>query len=185
MTRPEQDLIEALRAGELAAFQLVYRRHHQALLRVARRIVGHRADAEDAIQDAFVILFRRVGEFRGESALENWMHRVVVNLCLKLLVKRAARAEESGRTAELHAVIGDGARGDGEEAAALEREIEALPLRQKLVFTLAEVEGFSFAEIAEILRLHQPTVRFHLCKARERLRARLAPLLEMRTRGGR
>ncbi|MFO0982729.1 MAG: sigma-70 family RNA polymerase sigma factor [Planctomycetota bacterium] len=171
MTPGDHELVAALRAREIAAYQLVYERLGAGLLRVALRILGNRADAEDAVQDAFLILYRRIDAFRGRSSLRTWMHRVLVNVALKQLVKRTA--DRATNADSVRPRWSPPAPSDLDDRSMIAAEVEALPLRRKLVFVLAEVEGLSHAEIARVLGLQESTVRYHLCRAKARLRERL------------
>jgi RNA polymerase sigma-70 factor (ECF subfamily) len=147
------------------------------MVRLATQILGNRSDAEDAVQEAFLVAFRKAGGFRGESSASTWLHRVLINTCLKMRERRrpAASLEDPGRI--------EGPREpapieSAEIREVLQLEIAALPLRQRIVFTLSEVEGTALEEIAAILALRSATVRYHLFKARERLRERLRPRLD-------
>lgn len=177
-TDSDKDLVSALKRGEIGSFQALFERHRDPMLRVAFRILGNRADAEDAIQDAFLALFRKAAAFRGGSSFNTWFYRIVVNACLKIRRKRRAMRETMENAAiQDGPSIRDAGAADAEARSALDREIEGLPLRQKMVFVLSVVEGFSLKETAEILDLRPGTVGYHLFKARERLRERLRPYL--------
>ena len=91
---PEIDdpaLARRVMAGDTAAFELVMRRHNRRLYRVARAMLRNGADAEDALQDAYLAAFQSMGNFRGESSLATWLSRVVVNQCLGRLRRQARR----------------------------------------------------------------------------------------------
>src|SRR5579863_7433463 len=92
--RPEPTDAELLRrhvAGDTEAFGELFRRHRDRLWAVALRTVCDPEEAADALQDAMVSAFRRAGDFRGESAVTTWLHRIVVNACLDRLRRKAAR----------------------------------------------------------------------------------------------
>ncbi len=185
MPEPDEALIADLKSGDLDAYRELYERHRDRMLRVATRILPNRADAEDAVQEAFVILYSKVGSFGGRSSFVTWFYRIVVNACLKIRKKRA-RAHEIGNPEALEAAAAqaaDRASGCGADPAldeavqALDREIALLPLRQRTVFSLSMIEGFSLKETARILGLKAGTARYHLFMARDRLRVRLRPFL--------
>ena len=179
--KPESDeaLVVSLRNGDLEAFRELYARHKDAMLRLAARILRNRADAEDAVQEAFLVLFRKVGGFRGSSSFATWFYRIVVNASLQILKAQSAAHALRERAVRESPGVAPAPRNPGmrEAARILDREIEALPLRQRMVFTLIEVEGFSRGETAGILGLESGTVRYHFSVAKERLRRRLEPLL--------
>ena len=181
MSPSDEALIADLKSGDLGAFRNLYERHRDRMLRVAMRILSNRADADDAVQEAFVILYTKVGGFGGRSSFTTWFYRIVVNACLKIRKKRS-KAHEAAATGLLDALPaeGGGERSVTGAARALDREIALLPLRQRTVFTLSVVEGFSLEETARMLGLKGGTARYHLFKARERLRERLRPFMEDR-----
>src|ERR671932_431932 len=84
-------LLSAHVAGDPNAFAELVRRHRDRLWAVALRTVGDREEAADALQDALLSAYRAAGRFRGDSAVTTWLHRIVVNACLDLIRRRAAR----------------------------------------------------------------------------------------------
>ncbi|RBL80186.1 RNA polymerase subunit sigma-70, partial [Streptomyces cavourensis] len=88
-TRTDETL-PVVRAGEgdEEAFEVLVRRHSPAMLQLAMRLLGDRADAEDAVQDAFVSAWRKLPEFRRDAAFSTWLHRIVTNRCLNRLRSR-------------------------------------------------------------------------------------------------
>lgn len=180
MIRSDDELLTRLRTGEPHAYRALYERHGARLLRLARRILGQRQDAEDAVQESFLACYRRIRSFRGEGALATWLTRIAINVCLRALRRRAAQREKSGREAELRALWEEPDHGEDAESERLRRALAELPAQQRLVFLLAEVDGLARTEIAARLDLNPATVRFHLCKAKERLRARLGSRLDPR-----
>src|SRR5258708_23135968 len=87
----ERELLRRQVAGDAEAFGELFRRHRDRLWAVALRTVCDPEEAADALQDAMVSAFRRAGDFRGESAVTTWLHRIVVNASLDRLRRRAAR----------------------------------------------------------------------------------------------
>ncbi|MEO7058000.1 MAG: RNA polymerase sigma factor [Caldimonas sp.] len=188
-------LAERVAAGDRGAFQQLMRRHNTALFRAARAILRDDADAEDALQEAYLSAYRHIGEFRGQSRLSTWLTRIVINQALgrlrsrrrdnvvELLGDRAAgRVEEAAQE-----VVGDVA--ESPEAGAmrtelrrlLERKIDELPLAFRTTFVLREVEEMTIEEVAECLAVPAATVRTRVFRARALLRASLAVELDMAT----
>ena len=174
MSDTDQLLLEAVTAGDKGAFRELFDRHHAAALRLARRILGHREDAEDATQDAFVAVHRSAGAYRSESTFSTWFYRIVVNSCLKY--RRGARTDRVDCQLDDLASTA-GAPHDGEAERALDAALVKLPMRQRMVFALVAIEGVRIEDVAGILGLQGGTVRYHLCKARENLRRALRPWL--------
>jgi len=176
MADSDETLVVRLQEGRIEAFRTLYDRHQRSLLGLAGRILGNHADAEDAVHDAFMTLYEKVGGFRGQSSFTTWFYRILVNACLQVRKKR----EKAGALDGEPELIARAARPERfEEVSVMTREVDALPMRQRAVFYLAEVEGRSLKEAAGILGLKEGTVRHHFFKARERLRERLLPLLDL------
>ncbi|MDQ4092587.1 MAG: sigma-70 family RNA polymerase sigma factor, partial [Actinomycetota bacterium] len=159
------------------AFEALVRRHQRQLYRLAVRLLGNRSDAEDALQEAFVAAWRRLGGFRGDAAFSSWMYRIVTNRCFKLLRARrpVITLEELGdqpgpdsaspeQTAETHG-----------GAAALQRALQDLSIEQRACWVLRELHGLSYEDIAAIVDSSPDAVRGRLHRARCTLAEVMAP----------
>jgi RNA polymerase sigma-70 factor (ECF subfamily) len=176
------DLLRRHAAGDNEAFGELFRRHRDRLWAVALRTVCDPEEAADALQDAMVSAFRRAGDFRGESAVTTWLHRIVVNACLDRLRRRAARpAVPAGGEQALEAL----APQDGDHARATETRLDVdaalrtLSPEQRAALVVVDMLGFSVADAAVILDISQGTVKSRCARAR----ARLLPYLS-HLRGG-
>ena len=164
-SQAERETIEACRRGDLGAYERVFREHHRRLLAVALRMLGERADAEDAVQTTFIRLHRSIGSYRGDAALGTYLMRILINVCHDMLRARKRRLDL--RPAEP-------APGPGPDLRLqLEEAILSLPERMRACFVLYAVEGFPQKEIAEMLDIREGTVKAQIFQARERLRALL------------
>lgn len=165
-------LIEAAQAGDQGAFEELVRRHQLAVYRVALRMLGNRADAEDAAQDALVGAWRALPGFRMGSSFSTWLYRIVTNRCLSVL--RRGRIEE--QLPETHA---DSAPGPHERAEARDRldslkaALAALTPEQRAALVLREFEGLRYDEIGEVLGLSEAAVKGRLHRARLELADRV------------
>lgn len=171
------------RAGDLVAFEELYRTHGGRLHAVAYRMLGRAEDAEDVVQEIFLTTFRKIGSYRGDSALGTWLHRLGVNVCLDRLRSRARRNEQ--RTEWLDGDVADAppaaSRGLGAiDRLDLERAIHELPDGCRAAFLLHDVEGFEHREIAAMLGIAEGTSKSQVHKARRRLRAALTMQEETR-----
>jgi RNA polymerase sigma-70 factor (ECF subfamily) len=195
------DIELARRVGcrDQPAFELLMRRHNQMLYRIARGILRDSAEAEDAVQDAYLAAFRNIAAFRGGSRLSTWLARIVINESYALLRKRkragvvlpfdpAADAWSSGaRGAEEDAMSGtdaeqpDAAASRGEVRRLLERNIDALPDQFRTAFILREVEEMSVDEAAACLGVPAATVRSRAFRARALLREAMAREVDVAT----
>src|SRR5690625_4530314 len=160
---PGARLIARAAAGEEAAFELIMRRHNQLLFRTARSILRSDAEAEEAVQDAFLRAWFALDTFRAESKLSTWLVRIVTNEALGR-VRRARLTTlplEDAMTSpdpKLQLALAD-APDRGPEPSAfrtqvrdlIEEQIDLLPEAYRTVFVLSAVEGLSAAEVADVL----------------------------------
>jgi RNA polymerase sigma-70 factor (ECF subfamily) len=179
----ERDLIEALRAGDDAAFERVVREQGGRMLSVARRILRDETEAEEAVQEAFIQLHRKASDFREEARLSTWLHRVVVNAALMRIRKRKSRAEESiddqlpqFLESGHHAVEAtpwtpaDEALEQRETRDFVRESIDRLPENHSTVLLLRDIEELSTREAAGLLGLSENAVKVRLHRARLALR---------------
>jgi RNA polymerase sigma-70 factor, ECF subfamily len=170
----DSDLVERVRGGDSRAFDLLVTRHMRRAFSVAYRVLGHREDAEDLVQEAFLTVLERIDTFEAGRSFGPWFYRILVNRGLNLRKARTVR-QTMALPLELASAepLPDRAAEQAELQTRLRRAMEELPEKQRIVVQLFEVEGFSGAEIAEILDLPAGTVRFHLHQARQALRGAL------------
>jgi RNA polymerase sigma-70 factor, ECF subfamily len=169
-------LLDRLRAGDADALAELFARHGERAYATAYRLTCSADDARDVVQDVWVALPEAVATFEGRGSFEGWLHRVVVRTALARL-----RSQERRRETALPDDDAVGApstpRIDAPDAVldrmAIEQALAALPEHLRAVFVLREVEGYSHAEIAELLGLRRGTSEVHLFRARQRLRALL------------
>ena len=183
-------LVRRIVGGDVAAFEQLMRLHNRRLYRLARATLRDDAEAEDALQEAYLAAHRALGAFRGESALATWLSRLVTNECLDRLRKQARRhnifpigsldAEIEPETAlddSRQAESPDQALVRTQMRALLERKLDALPATLRSVFVLRVVEELSVEETAQSLGIPEATVRSRHFRARSLMREALA--LEM------
>ena len=171
------------------AVRLVTQRNNQRLFRAAWSILGNRAEAEDAVQSAYLRAFAAIASFEGRSTLSTWLTRIVINEALgRARAARRRRAHvDDGSVAflddyreKLMRGSSSGTAPDAEFARAqlrslLEQAIGALPPDFRLVFVMREIEGLSVDETAQSLGLVPATVKTRHLRARRRLQQSLAP----------
>jgi RNA polymerase sigma-70 factor, ECF subfamily len=183
----DHDLVERVRAGDAAAFELIMRRHNRRLFRLARSVLRNAAEAEDVVQETYLRAFAKLDAFAGPAGFSAWLARIAYNEAL-------GRVRGSDRVVSLHDYVsdGDGATdvrriatmtsrhpdperlaGSGELRRMLEDAIDALPDEFRAVFVLRAVEGMSVAETAEALSIRPETVKTRFHRARHRLQATL------------
>lgn len=155
----DAQLADACKRGNLRAFERLYELHASRMKSLAFHLVGNRADAEDAVQEAFIKVYRAVHGFEGHSALTTWMYRILLNCCYDLLRKRQRLAEDPAPAqfpiqSKLPLKI------------ALENALANLTERQRTVFLMFEVEGLKHAEIAAVFEVPEGTSRSWLFEAK-------------------
>ena len=186
-----QALMALVAAGDGTAFEVLMRKHNQLLFRTARSIVRDETEAEDVVQEAYLLAYRKAAGFRGEASLSTWLVRIVVN-------EANGRLRKQRRRADIIQLVPGGDGGDGgeedsmddafgaapeapDEAALraearklIEARIDALPDKLRTVFVLRAIEDLSVQETAEALGIPDVTVRSQFFRARGLLREALA-----------
>lgn len=191
----DRALAAAVGAGERDAFAALMRRYNRRLYRLARAILRDDAEAQDALQDAYLAAYRAIGAFRGDAQLSTWLSRLVSNACLGRLRRDARRHaaapmistsanDESDR--ELmdtsHAASPDDALMRTQLRRLIERKLDALPESFRVVFVMRCVEELSVEETAQCLGIPEATVRTRHFRARSLLRESLAQDLDLAER---
>ncbi|TKC78958.1 RNA polymerase sigma factor [Trinickia terrae] len=180
-------------AGDRAAFELMMRRHNRRLYRLARAALRNDAEAEDALQDAYVSAYRSIGRFRGDAALFTWLARLVLNECFGRLRRENRRQNvfpivELPSSADIEAMSAnesdspDNAAARAEVRALVERKLDALPEAFRVVFMLRSVEEMSVEETAQCLAIPEATVRSRHFRAKSMLRESLAREIDLAER---
>jgi len=159
----------------------LFSRHRERLWAVAVRTLGDVDDAADALQDAMISAFRRAGSFRGDSAVTTWLHRIVVNACLDLLRRQAARPATSGLAADTMDALALAAHGpapaaDSDTALDVTAALRTLPPDQRAALVLVDMLGYPVADAAEVLGISEGTVKSRCSRGRARLLPQLAHL---------
>jgi RNA polymerase sigma-70 factor, ECF subfamily len=186
----ESDVLARAQAGDHQAFAQIYSMNKRRIYSLCLRMVGNAAAAEDLTQEAFLQLHRKIATFRGDSAFSTWLHRLVINVVLMHLRKRAlpvismdeamepGTEDRAGRSFGAHDLNLSGAI----DRLALQRAIDELPEGYRLIFVLHDIEGFEHNQIAEMLECSIGNSKSQLHKARLKLRdvLRLYPQQENR-----
>ena len=167
-------------AGDADAFGVLFRRHKDRLWAVALRIACDPDDAADALQEAMISAFRRAGDFRGESAVTTWLHRIVVNASLDLLRRRSARSVGwSGNPDDLP--VAEPRQGVDSAASTdsrldVDAALRTLPPPQRAALVLVDMLGYSVADTSAILGVSEGTVKSRCARGRAKLLPYLAHL---------
>jgi len=179
--RTDAELLGAHVAGDPQAFNELVGRHKDRLWSVAMRTTGDAEEASDALQDAMISAFRRADQFRGDSAVTTWLHRIVVNASLDRLRRRAVRSTQPLPDDLEHlpgAVVADptDAMERRETQMAITAALAELPEDQREAVLLVDVEGWSIEDAAAQLGCPPGTVKSRCFRGRAKLAKRLAYL---------
>jgi RNA polymerase sigma-70 factor (ECF subfamily) len=170
----ESQLIARVRAGDSAAERALYDAHVDRVYRLAFRLAGDDALAQDFTQETFIRAFDRLGTFRGESAFSTWLHTITTTVVLNGLrkVKRFRQRETDIEDAQTVGVMRREA--DPDLKVRLTKAIDALPEGYRTVFLMHDVEGYTHEEIGAALGVETGTSKAQLSRARAKLRVALA-----------
>ena len=171
----DADLVARAKGGDRRAFDTLVERHLPRVWRVVYRVLRHREDTEDVVQEVFVTAHRSLREFRGDAKLSTWLHRIAVTRALNPAERAAERMRKSSEPIEsvaepasasptpLHAL----------EAKELRRRLadclDKVPETWRAVLALRDAEQMAYEEIAAVLGLALGTVRSRLARARQML----------------
>lgn len=207
----DAELLRRHTQGDAEAFGRLFSRHKDRLWAVALRTVSDPEDAADALQEAMVSAFRRAGDFRGDSAVTTWLHRIVVNAAVDRLRRRSSRIVNwSGDGETLEALAAHGVPGTqsgpgsppsasagssavapvADPADAIETRLDVdaalrmLPPQQRAALVLVDMLGYPVAEVAEILGVSVGTVKSRCARGRARLIPYLSHLRTRSPNGG-
>ena len=189
----DDDLAIARRiaAGDRAASIELMRRHNRRLYRLARATLRDDAEAEDALQEAYLAAYRSIAKFRGDANLATWLSRLVLNECLGRLRKSARRQnvipmvageDDMATTTPDVREVPEQAFARAQMRTLIERKLDALPEDFRTVFVLRAVEELSVEETAACLGIPEATVRSRHFRARSLLRESLAREIDIAER---
>lgn len=183
----ESDLVERCAAGDGPACRELVDGHQRMVYHLALQLLGNHDDALDLSQDVFLTVFRSLGRFRGDSALQTWIYRIVVNQARNR--QRWWRRRRQSDQVSLDAIVAE----RGEPAAPISstsperaldqkelgrrlwRALARLPFEQRSAVILRELHGMRYAEIAFSLGVSTAAVKSRLARARQTLRTELRP----------
>lgn len=159
--------------GERRAFGELVRRHGSSVRALLRRMGADASKADDVAQDAFITAFERIAEFRGEGTFAGWVKRIAARLYLRRIQRDRRFGELTGETLPETADLAVGL--DAEAALDLDEALRTLAAPERVCVTLCFGAGLSHAEASEALNLPLGTVKTHVKRGLDKLRARLAP----------
>jgi RNA polymerase sigma-70 factor (ECF subfamily) len=178
----EAEAIARFKSGDKNCFELIYSLHKRRVYSLCLRMAGDRPTAEDLTQEAFLLVFRKLKTFRGESAFSTWLHRITVNVVLMHIRHHRRRGPDI--SLEEMDTFDDGPKetlgahdpvlAQSVDRVALERAISQLPPGYRLILVLHDIEGYEHQEIATLLGCTMGNTKSQLHKGRLKLRKLLA-----------
>lgn len=178
----EKKLIQKAKAGDNKAFEELIEEHFKKIYNIAYRMTGNPDDASDMTQEVMIKLFRNIGSFKGDSKFSTWVYRVATNTCLDEL-KKQKRHSHTSLNAEFDTGEGELTYDVEDTAPTPEEATEKKELRHtvaaaiqklspdhKAAIILRDIKGFSYDEIAKVLKCSEGTVKSRLNRARAALK---------------
>jgi RNA polymerase sigma-70 factor (ECF subfamily) len=172
----EAHLITRVLAGDRLAGRELYDMHAPRVFRLAYRMTRDEEMARECTQDTFVRAFARLSKFRREAALATWLHRIAVSTVLEAQRSMRRRAARFADLDEVKDRVVEGTEHDFELIARLEQAVEELPEIYRTALILHDLEGYTHAEIADVLSIPEGTSKTRVSQARAKLRESLVTL---------
>jgi RNA polymerase sigma-70 factor (ECF subfamily) len=174
--------IPSARAGDLAAFEALMRRHERMVLVTALRLVGNMADAQDVSQEVFLRLYRNLDKVEETRNLAGWLYRVTVNASHDVLRKRpAADPMEYAAHVPAGGLDPQQSTSEAERRRVLEMSLRLLSEKERSALVLRDLEGLSTEEVARVLGSSEATVRSQISKARVKVKGFVERYFRRRT----
>jgi RNA polymerase sigma-70 factor (ECF subfamily) len=194
----ESELVRKAKGGDQRAFSLLVKKYESTVYSFAYKVCRNEEKAAETLQDTFVNVYRKLHQFNGKAKFSTWLYQIVTNNCL--MIRRQSKLDKSSVSIESHGGRQEESelQGDGSPSQALvsltqtpqdevvnkelrehlDNAILKLPMEQRIVFILRDVEGRSSEEAAKILKISVPAVKSRLRRARVFLREQLQEYME-------
>ncbi len=174
----EKELIKLCLSNDRKAQQQLFDRFSSKMLTVCRRYAGKMIQAEDLLQEGFIRVYKNLHQFNFQGSLEGWIRRIMVHSCIKYVTKKINKTEfvELSNEASISVKAEAFSNLSAEDLMQL---ISQLPIGYRTVFNLYAIEGYSHAEIADLLNIKTSTSRSQLVKARKMLQVNLIKLQKL------
>ncbi len=185
----ENDLIKKSKKGNREAFDALFTKYHAQVINIAYGMLSNREDAYDAAQEVFVRVYKNITSFKEQSSFATWVYRITANVCSDFLRKRQRSvnvisinpSDEEHREVDIpdENPTPEEKYELSEKQQAVREAIAQLRDEYRVVITLCDMEGMSYSEIAEILKLPEGTVKSRINRARNALRKNLIKKREL------
>ncbi|MEL6671498.1 MAG: RNA polymerase sigma factor [Bacteroidota bacterium] len=171
-----EGLVRAGRKGDESAYYQLYQRYARAMLNAAYRILNHREEAEDALQEAFVKAFRQLPSYQGQASFGSWLKRIVIHTAIDHLRRRKSWLTWDEQEVEIVAEAPESKTHINLDLDRAYAALQQLPDGYRTVFSLYVLEGYDHQEIADILGISYATSNSQLSRAKKKLRALLTQI---------
>jgi len=179
------ELLAKFKKGDRQAFELLVRKHKTTVFNTIYSIIGNAQEADDIAQEVFLKVYTKAGSFKGKSSFSTWLYRITVNKCVdelrkinnkvisyetefneeeKLKLKDVLASKEKDSTEELR---------QKELQDIIQKAMNSLPEKYRIILTLREIEGLSYNEISQIMKISLDKVKIWLLRARQKLKEKL------------
>jgi len=180
----EKALVQRSKEGDEEAFSVLVNKYKTKVFRLTFSLTHDRDMADDLAQEAFIKAYLSLPKFRLESEFGTWLYRITVNHAMDYLRKKARRKEvpldDFAISQEEENLTQEKEKEGEKKRSLLYRNLDELPEKHRLILTLRDIQGFSYKEIAKILKISPGTVDSRLHRARKTLRKKIKPFLERR-----
>jgi RNA polymerase sigma factor (sigma-70 family) len=173
-----EHIIEKCKKGDRASQTDLYRRYYRGMYSVSLRIINNSAEAEDAMQEAFIAAFRQLHSYKGEVSFGSWLKKIVVNRSIDLLRKRKVQYEDLSKIAKKEDEEDDTGDYALINAEMVKQAISKLKDNYRVVLTLFLLEGYDHDEIAQILKISNGSSRTIYHRAKDQLKKELLLMKE-------
>jgi len=180
------ELLAKFKKGDQQAFELLVRKYKTTVFNTIYSIMGNAQEADDTAQEVFLKVYTKADSFKGESSFSTWLYRITVNRCVdelrrrknkiisyetefnqeeKLKLKDVLASRENDITEKLR---------QKELQDIIQKAMNSLPEKYRIILTLKEIEGLSYKEISQIMKISLAKVKIWLFRARQKLKGKLA-----------
>jgi len=173
LKRPDADLIDDARRGDEHAFELLMRRHSEAIRRLIAHYLRNRSVVDDLAQETFVKAYFSLSQYRGDAPFPFWLKQIAVRLCLDEMRRRKSQPDDESGPPESYPAVDESAENRMAARLLLNRMIERISPVDRMILLLLYGDGYSVSEIAQMTGLSRANVKIRAFRIRRRLRAQL------------
>ncbi len=174
-----KQLLQRCKSGEQSAQLEIYKRFYKAMYNTAFRILNNSFDAEDMMQESFLIAFTKLSTFKGEVTFGSWLKRIVINKCLTLLKKNKRFAEVKLEVSREKEIVTEPIDYSSVKSEMVLNKIKELKENYRVALTLHLIEGFDYEEVSEVMQITNQNSRTTISRAKNKLRELLVEEMQL------